>query len=237
VSRVRLRKQVLEDWGFHRKLAKGVGLAALFLGPPGTGKTMVAGIIAAELGLELYQIDLSRVTSKWVGETEKNLAAIFDAAEGANVMLLFDECDTLFARRSEVKSSNDKYANAEVNYLLQRIERFEGVSILTTNLDTSIDPAFKRRLAFRIQFPIPDAKEREKLWRRMLPIEAAVEHLDFGALARDYELAGGNIRNAVLRAAYLAAADESPITHSHLQRSIVLEYRDAGKLAPGGRIA
>ncbi len=236
VSRVRLRKQVLEDWGFHRKLAKGVGLAALFLGPPGTGKTMVAGIIAAELGLELYQIDLSRVTSKWIGETEKNLAAIFDAAEGANVMLLFDECDTLFAKRSEVKSSNDKYANAEVNYLLQRIERFEGVSILTTNLDTSIDPAFKRRLAFRIQFPIPDVKEREKLWRRMLPVEAAVERLDFSALARNYELAGGNIRNAVLRAAYLAAADGSPITHSHLERSIVLEYRDAGKLAPGGRI-
>jgi hypothetical protein len=236
VARVHLRKQVLEDWGFHRKLAKGVGLAALFLGPPGTGKTMVAGIIAAELGLELYQIDLSRVTSKWIGETEKNLGAIFDAAEGANVMLLFDECDTLFAKRSEVKSSNDKYANAEVNYLLQRIERFEGVSILTTNLDTSIDPAFKRRLAFRIQFPVPDAKEREVLWRRMLPAEADVAELDFPALAKDYELAGGNIRNAVLRAAYLAAAERSAITHAHLERSIVLEYRDAGKLATGGRI-
>jgi SpoVK/Ycf46/Vps4 family AAA+-type ATPase len=237
VARVRLRKQVLEDWGFQRKLAKGTGLAAMFLGPPGTGKTMVAGIIAKELGLELYQIDMSRIASKWIGETEKNLASIFDAAEGANVLLLFDECDSLFAKRSEVKSSNDRHANAEVNYLLQRIERFEGVAILTTNLESSIDPAFKRRLAFRIHFTVPDAKERETLWRRMMPNEAKTTSIDYGAFAREYELAGGNIRNAVLRAAFLAAADNSPITESHLERSIVLEYRDAGKLSPGGRLS
>jgi len=237
IARVRLRKQVLEDWGFQRKLAKGIGLAAMFLGPPGTGKTMVAGIVAKELGLELYQIDMSRIASKWIGETEKNLAAIFDAAEGANVLLLFDECDSLFAKRSEVKSSNDRHANAEVNYLLQRIERFEGVAILTTNLESSIDPAFKRRLAFRIHFSVPDVKERETLWRRMMPKEAKTASIDYGAFARDYELAGGNIRNAVLRAAFLAAADDSPITESHLERSIVLEYRDAGKLSPGGRLS
>jgi AAA+ superfamily predicted ATPase len=238
VARVKLRRKVLDDWGFQRKMAKGLGMSALFLGPPGTGKTMVAGLIARDLGLELYQIDLSRLVSKWVGETEKNLAAVFDAADGANVMLLFDECDALFSKRSEVKSSNDRYANAEVNYLLQRLERFEGITILTTNLDSSLDPAFRRRIAFRLTFAVPTVAERETLWRRMLPREAEVDgELDYRQLAAHYELAGGGIRNAVLRAAFLAAAENASIHSRHLERALVLEYRDAGKLTTRGRLS
>lgn len=237
VSRARHRHKVLEQWGFQRKLAKGVGLAALFAGPPGTGKTMVAGLIARELGLDLYQIDLSRIVSKYIGETEKNLAQVFDAAEGANVMLLFDEADSLFSKRTEVKSSVDRYSNLEVNYLLQRLERFEGVSILTTNLEGSIDPAFKRRLAFRVLFPLPEAQERVRLWQRMLPAEAEVAGpLDFSKLAGKYEFSGGNIRNAMLRAAYLAAAEDVPISLAHIERAVLLEYRDTGKLVAGGRL-
>ena len=237
VSRARWRHKVLQDWGFERKLSKGLGLSALFAGPPGTGKTMVAGLIARELALELYQIDLSRVVSKYVGETEKNLAEVFDGADWGNVLLLFDEADALFAKRTDVKSSNDRFSNMEVNYLLQRLERFEGISILTTNLATSIDPAFKRRLTFRVEFPMPDLAERELLWRRMMPREAAVDdELDYELLARRYELTGGNIRNALLRAAFLAAGEERGITMDHVQRAVALEYRDAGQIAVGGRL-
>ncbi len=238
VSRVRYRHRVLDEWGFHGKVAKGTGVVALFGGPPGTGKTMVAGLIARELGLELYQVDLSRVVSKWVGETEKNLAQVFDAAEGANVMLLFDEADSLFARRTEVKSTHDKHSNAETNYLLQRVERFEGVCVLTTNFEGSIDPAFRRRLAFRINFPMPEAPERALLWRRMLPAQAAVAAgIDHDKLARRFELSGGRIRNAVLRAAFLAASEEQSISVGHLERAVALEYRDAGSLSSAGRLA
>ncbi len=237
VSRARWRFKVLTQWGFQRKLAKGVGLSALFSGPPGTGKTMVAGIIARELGLELYQIDLSRMVSKWVGETEKNLSEVFDAADWGNVLLLFDEADSLFAKRTEVKSANDRFSNLETNYLLQRIERFEGISILTTNLEGSIDPAFRRRLTFRVHFPMPDVGERELLWRRMLPKEAEVEgDLQFRKMAEKYELSGGNIRNAMLRAAFLAAGERRAIAMKHIERAVVLEYQDAGMISVGGRL-
>ena len=238
IARVRHRHTVLDEWGFRDKLSKGIGMAALFSGPPGTGKTMVAGIIARELGQELYQIDLSRVVSKWIGETEKNLAKVFDAAEGSNVMLLFDEADSLFAKRTEVKSSNDKHSNAEVNYLLQRVERFEGICILTTNFEGSIDPAFKRRLAFRMLFPLPDAIERAELWRRMIPKSAALaDDVDFIELGQEFEIAGGNIKNVVLRAAFLAASAKTPIDRDLLMRAVRLEYRDAGKFTTAGRIA
>ena len=231
ISRVRNRRRVLDDWGFARKVGKGTGLSALFSGPPGTGKTMVAGLIAAELGLDLYQIDTSRLVSKWVGETEKNLARVFDAAAAGHAVLLFDEADSLFAKRTDVKSSNDRYANLEVNYLLQRMESFEGISILTTNLETSVDEAFRRRLAFRITFPLPEVEERERLWRTMLTASASVAPgLDFKSLALRYEMSGGYIRNAVLRAAYLAAADGGTITQRHLQRAAVLEYTAMGKI-------
>ena len=169
VARVRHGRTVYEAWGMSQVMATSRGLTALFQGPPGTGKTLVAGVIARELGLDLYQVDLSKVMSKWIGETERNLSAIFDAAEDGQVVLLFDEADSLFAKRTEVRSSNDRYANLEVNYLLQRIDSFEGIAILTTNSGTSIDQAFKRRLSFRLSFPFPDEETRELLWRAHLP--------------------------------------------------------------------
>ena len=235
ISRARHRKRVLDEWGFARKVGKGTGMSALFSGPPGTGKTMVAGLLASELGLDLYQIDSSRLVSKWIGETEKNLARLFDAAGAGHAILLFDEADSLFAKRTEVKSSNDRYANLEVNYLLQRMEAFDGISILTTNLETSVDEAFRRRLAFRISFPLPEVDERERLWHAMLPAQAKVAaNLDFRSLAQRYEMSGGYIRNAVLRAAYLAAADNSVITQNHLQRAATLEYTAMGKIVHHG---
>ncbi|HET9625795.1 MAG TPA: ATP-binding protein [Kofleriaceae bacterium] len=231
VARIRHRRHVLHDWGFARKLAKGTGVSALFSGPPGTGKTMVAALVAQELELDLYMIDASRMVSKWIGETEKNLARLFDAAAAGHVALLFDEADSLFAKRTEVKSSTDRYANLEVNYLLQRMEAFEGITILTTNFASSIDDAFKRRLAFRIAFAMPESEEREHLWRAMLPAEAAVAgDIDFAALADKYEMSGGYIRNAVVRAAYLAAADHTPIAMRHLRRGALLEYTAMGKV-------
>ncbi len=237
IARVQHRHQVLDQWGFREKLSKGIGLAALFSGPPGTGKTLIASLIAKELGQDLYQIDLSRVVSKWIGETEKNLARVFDAAEGANIVLLFDEADALFSKRTEVKSSNDRHSNAEVNYLLQRVERFEGVCILTTNHEGSIDPAFKRRLAVQLTFQMPEKAERLQLWKRLVPSSAALaKDVDFDEIAEDYELAGGNIRNAILRAAFLAASLERQIDMDLLNRAIKLEYRDAGKLSSTGRL-
>jgi hypothetical protein len=235
VSRAAQTSTVYDQWGFRDKLQRGLGLAALFSGPPGTGKTMVAGLIANSLNLDLYQVDLSQVVSKWIGETEKSLARIFDAASMGHVLLLFDEADSLFAKRTEVKSSNDRYANLEVNYLLQRIESFSGVAVLTTNLDSSVDPAFKRRLAVEIPFYAPEVAERQRLWQAMLPAAAPrAADLDFAQLARGFEdLCGGNIRNAVLRAAFLAAAESSPIGQSHLMRAARSEYRAMGKVAGG----
>ncbi len=233
LARLQFRRQVYEQWGFARKLGKGLGTSALFSGPPGTGKTMVAGLIAQELGLDLYQIDLSRVVSKWIGETEKNLGQLFEAAEAGHAILLFDEADALFGKRTaDVKSSVDRYANMEVNYLLQRIEHFDGITILTTNLESSIDQAFKRRLSFRLEFPVPDIEERRQLWSTMLPDEARVrEVLDFAELARKYEMSGGNIRNATLRAGFLAASDRSEgIAMEHLRRAADLEYAAMGKV-------
>ncbi len=231
IARVRHRRRVYEEWGFARKMAKGLGLSALFAGPPGTGKTMVAGIIADELALDLYQIDLSRIVSKYVGETEKNLAKVFDAAEAGHAILLFDEADSLFAKRTEVKSSVDRYANLEVNYLLQRMEQFNGITILTTNLDSSIDDAFRRRISFRVDFPFPEIEDREKLWQAMMPKQAQVaDNIDWLVLATKYEFSGGYIRNAVLRAAFLAADDGVPISQVHLMRAANLEYAAMGKV-------
>lgn len=224
---------VYDQWGFRAKLGRGLGLAALFSGPPGTGKTMVAGLIAKSLGLELYMVDLAQIVSKWVGETEKQLGKIFDAAAMGQALLLFDEADALFAKRtSDVKSSNDRYANLEVNYLLQRIEQFGGVAILTTNMEAAIDPAFKRRLASEVRFYPPDLEERERLWRTLIPTEAPRgEELEFAAMADAYkEMCGGNIRNAVLRAAFLAAAENQPIANAHLHRAARAEYRAMGKV-------
>ncbi len=237
IARVRHGRTVLETWGMGRMMATSRGLTALFQGPPGTGKTLVAGVIARELGLDLYQVDLSKVMSKWIGETERNLSTIFDAAEDGQVVLLFDEADSLFARRTQVRSSNDRYANLEVNYLLQRLDSFEGIAILTTNAGTSIDPAFKRRMSFRLSFPFPDEETREQLWRAHLPPELPVEGaLALDVLARKYQIAGGYIRNACLRAAFLAAQDETPLHQQHLERAIALEYAELGKLSSSGSL-
>jgi hypothetical protein len=237
VGRVRHRRRVFEDWGMGRMLASSRGLTALFQGQPGTGKTLVAGVIARELGLDLYQVDLSKVMSKWIGETERNLAAIFDAAEDGQIILLFDEADSLFAKRTEVRSSNDRYANLEVNYLLQRLDAFEGIAILTTNSGGSIDPAFQRRLSFRLSFPFPDEDTRAELWRAHLPRELPrAAELTFDALAHKYQLSGGYIRNACLRAAFLAAQEETSLHQHHLERAVALEFAGLGKLSTTGTI-
>lgn len=235
VSFYRRRTFVFDEWGFDRKLGKGRGLSVLFSGPPGTGKTMVAGIIAGELEMDLYKIDLSRVVSKYVGETEKNLAKIFDEAKESHSIILFDEADSLFSKRTEVKSSIDRYANLEVNFLLQRMESFDGISILTTNFEKSIDEAFKRRLNFRIHFPFPDQEARLRLWQVMIPEEApSAADIDWTWLAERYDVAGGNIKNAVLRAAFLAAERGTEINHDALQDAVVREIEEIGKLVRSG---
>jgi len=231
LARIRERRRVYEDWGFAKKLGKGLGVSALFSGPPGTGKTMAAALIARDLGVELYRVDLSRITSKWIGETEKNLAALFDAAEAGCAILLFDEADALFGKRTEVKSSNDRHANAEINFLLQRLETFTGVCLLTTNHETSIDEAFRRRLSVHVRFPVPDADERVRLWQAMLPPAApTAPELALDDLAQSFAMSGGYIRNAVLRAAFLAADEDAPIARGHLQRAARLEYEAMGKI-------
>jgi hypothetical protein len=236
-ARVRHRRKVFEQWGFDRSMTTSRGITALFSGSPGTGKTMVAGVIARDLGLELFRVDVSRITSKWIGETEKNLGSLFDAAEDGQVMLLFDEADSLFGKRTEVKTSVDRYANMEVNYLLQRLDSFEGIAILTTNFGNAIDPAFKRRLTYRVTFPFPDEEMRMRLWRSLLPPEVPIDGaLDLASLAAKYRLSGGYIRNATLRAAFLAAEEGSALSQEHLERAIRMEFREIGKLAETGTL-
>ncbi|MBK9031412.1 MAG: ATP-binding protein [Myxococcales bacterium] len=237
IARIRHRKTVYEKWGFDEKMATSRGLTALFYGPPGTGKSMVAGLVARELGLDLYRVDLARIVSKWIGETEKNLAEVFDAAEDGQVVILFDEADSLFAKRTEVKSSVDRYANLEVNYLLQRLDTFEGVAVLTTNLEGSIDQAFKRRISLRLNFPFPDEDMRVRLWAAHIPTATPIAgDFDFKDLARRFPLSGGYIRNSTLRGAFLAAQENRPLAQEHLLRAIALEYREMGKLATSGRM-
>ena len=231
MARVRHRRLVHETWGFADKVGRGLGVAALFSGPPGTGKTMIAGLIARELGLPLYQVDLSKLVSKWVGETEQRLGELFDAAEASHAILLFDEADSLFGKRGEVKAANDRYANLEVNYLLQRLEQFTGICILTTNHDSAIDEAFRRRLALHVRLTMPAPSERARLWMALLPATAAVANdVNAEALATRFEMSGGYIRNAVLRGAFLAAASNSPINHRLLERAAVVEYEAMGKI-------
>jgi SpoVK/Ycf46/Vps4 family AAA+-type ATPase len=235
IARIRHRRTVYDTWGFDAVMSTSRGVSALFQGGPGTGKTLVAGAIANELGLDLYRIDLSRVMSKWIGETEQNLAKVFAAAEEGQAILLFDEADSLFAKRTEVRTSVDRYANLEVNYLLQRFDTFEGIAILTTNFGTAIDAAFKRRLSFRLTFPFPDDETRELLWKAHLPEKLPRGgELDLADLARRYRMSGGYIRNAALRAAFLAAEEQSALTQDHLERAIRAEFREIGKLAESG---
>jgi hypothetical protein len=223
VAHVRQRATVYERWGFGAKSTRGLGISALFAGASGTGKTMAAEVLANELRLDLYQIDLSAVVSKYIGETEKNLRRVFDAAEEGAAILLFDEADALFGKRSEVKDSHDRYANIEVGYLLQRMEAYRGLAILTTNNKTALDPAFLRRLRFVVQFPFPDASERVEIWRRVFPAETPTAELDLARLGR-LNVAGGNIRNIALGAAFLAADAGEAVGMPHLLRAARSEY-------------
>ena len=222
-AHVRQRTRVYESWGFATKGARGLGLSALFAGESGTGKTMAAEVLAGELRLDLYRIDLSSVVSKYIGETEKNLRRVFDAAEEGGAILLFDEADALFGKRSEVKDSHDRYANIEVSYLLQRMEAYRGLAILTTNMKAELDQAFMRRIRFVVQFPFPDVEARAEIWRRVFPLDAPTEGLDVSKLAR-LNVAGGNIRNIALNGAFLAADAGEPVRMTHLLRAARTEY-------------
>ncbi|CAL78129.1 putative ATPase, AAA family [Bradyrhizobium sp. ORS 278] len=223
VVNVRQRSRVHDLWGFAAKSSRGLGISALFAGPSGTGKTLAAEIMANELRLDLYRIDLSQIVSKYIGETEKNLRRVFDAAETAGAVLLFDEADALFGKRSEVKDSHDRYANIEVSYLLQRMEAYRGLAILTTNMKQALDPAFMRRIRFVVQFPFPDFAERAEIWRRVFPSTTPMAALNVDSLAR-LNVSGGNIRNIALGAAFVAADEDRPVTMAHLLRAARAEY-------------
>jgi AAA+ superfamily predicted ATPase len=232
ISHVALQHVVLDDWGFRRRLPRGQGVAALFTGPPGTGKTTAAEALARELGQDLYRIDLAAVVSKYIGETEKNLSAAFDEAERGSAVLFFDEADALFGKRTEIRDAHDRYANLEVNYLLQRVETFTGLVILATNRSSAMDEALLRRLRFVIRFDTPDLELRKRLWRRSFPDGASLDKLDWDALATA-ELAGGSIQSAALAAAYLAAADGGTITPAHVEHALLREYQKLGKAWAG----
>ena len=222
-DQLRHRVQVYDTWGFAAQSARGLGVTAVFCGESGTGKTMAAEVVAGSLGLDLYRIDLSAVVSKYIGETEKNLRSVFDSAEAGGAVLLFDEADALFGRRSEVKDSHDRYANLEVAYLLQRMEAYRGLAILTTNLRANLDPAFLRRLRFVIQFPFPNEAARAEIWQRTIPAAAPVDGLDLAALGK-LQVSGGSIRSIALAAAFAAAADGTPIGPAHVLHAAVVEY-------------
>lgn len=220
---VRHRATVYQDWGFAARGGRGLGISALFAGESGTGKTMAAEVLAGDLELDLYRIDLSAVVSKYIGETEKNLARVFAAAETSGAVLLFDEADALFGKRSDVKDSHDRYANVELAYLLQRMEAYRGLAILTTNLKSLLDGAFLRRIRFVVQFPFPDLGQRAEIWRRIFPESLPRGEIRVDQLSR-LHLAGGYIRNIALNAAFLAADEAAPLTMGHLARAARMEF-------------
>jgi SpoVK/Ycf46/Vps4 family AAA+-type ATPase len=229
-NQAKWRHVVYGEWGFERKLSLGKGLNALFSGPPGTGKTMAAEVIAGELQLDLYQIDLSQVVSKYIGETEKNLHHIFSEAQASNAILFFDEADALFGKRSEIKDAHDRYANIEVGYLLQKMEEYEGISVLATNLPQHLDEAFTRRMHFRVEFPFPDEEHRRRIWHVVFPHEAPLApEIDFNVLAREIKLAGGNIKNIALAAAFYAVTDGRVIRVPHLVQAARREFQKLGR--------
>ena len=226
VGHIKFQHRVYGQWGFAQKIPYGRGLSVLFSGPPGTGKSMCAQVIANELNMEMYRINIPQIVSKYIGETEKNLQAVFSEAKRASCVLFFDECDALFGKRSEVKDAHDRNANVEVAYLLQQIEEYDGVCILATNLIGNIDEAFMRRITFVVRFPFPDAPMREEIYRRTVPDEAPVsDDIDWAFLAEKFELSGGHIKNIVLSAAFLAAMEDRPIGMGHLLRCAVAEMK------------
>ena len=229
---VRQQRQVLDHLGFGRRVAMGRGLTMLFGGPPGTGKTMAAQVLAGALALDLYRVDLSRVVNKYIGETEKNLSLLFDEAQASGAVLFFDEADALFGKRSEVKDAHDRYANLEIGYLLQRMEEYEGVTILASNRARDMDEAFTRRFHFIIDFPMPDEAHRLRIWQGMFPAEADRDGvLDLPSLAKRFETSGGEIKNAVLAAAFVAAGEQVPLCTRHLVQAVRREFRKGGRLS------
>ncbi len=233
VDHARYRRVVFEDWGFDRKLSQGKGLTALFCGPPGTGKTMAAEVIAAELKLDLYRIDLSQVVSKYIGETEKNLSHVFEEAGAGSCVLFFDECDALFGKRTELKDAHDRYANIEVAYLLQRIDDYEGLCVLATNLKQNLDAAFVRRIRFILDIEFPGVDSRAAIWQRVWPKQLPLgADVDPAVLARQFRFSGASIRSVALAAAFLAAADHAPaVTREHVERAARRELEKTGRRA------
>ncbi len=230
-NQVKYRGKVGEEWGFHKKTPYGRGLCALFYGSPGTGKTMAVQVMANELGLDLYRIDLSQLVSKYIGETQKNISNLFRKARNINAMLFFDEADSMFAKRSEVKDSNDRYANADTAHLLQKLEDYEGITILATNYVNNIDDAFKRRIKFMINFVFPTEQVRLEIWKKVLPVTAALdESIDFEFFADKFELSGSNIKEILTNAAYLAAAEGGGLKNCHIVESIKLNFFKYGKV-------
>jgi hypothetical protein len=223
-DQVAQRSRVYEDWGFATRMSRGLGISVLFSGPSGTGKTMAAEVLASELRLSLYRIDLSAVVSKYIGETEKNLRRLFDAAESGPALLFFDEADALFGKRSEVKDAHDRYANIEINYLLQRMEAYRGLAVLATNMQGALDQAFLRRLRFIVKFPFPAHAQRRAIWERIFPAETPVEGLDFERLAR-LHVTGGMVQNIALNAAFMAAQHDRPVTMDRILTAACTEFR------------
>jgi hypothetical protein len=228
MDQVGQRHHVYERWGFSRRMSRGLGISALFAGESGTGKTLAAEVIAHELKLNLYRIDLSQVVNKYIGETEKNLRKLFDAAEDGGTILFFDEADALFGKRSEVKDSHDRYANIEINYLLQRMEAYRGLAILATNMKSALDTAFMRRLRFIVDFPFPGIRERKRIWERAFPQETETERLDYERLAK-FNLTGGSIQNIAINAAFLAARAGSSVTMPLIFEATRNEFRKLEK--------
>ena len=230
-DQVRHRLTVYQRWGFAARSARGLGIAALFHGQSGTGKTLAAEVVASELGVDLFRVDVSAVVSKYIGETEKNLRRIFDGADGSGAVLLFDEADALFGKRTEVRDSHDRYANVEVGYLLQRLEAYRGLAVLTTNMRGAIDDAFLRRIRFIVPFEFPDAAERRQIWSRVFPEDLPTAQLDLDRLAA-LPVSGGSIRNIALNAAFLAASGGAPVCMRHLSRAARMELDKLGRPAP-----
>ncbi|MEO8108830.1 MAG: ATP-binding protein [Ginsengibacter sp.] len=228
IMQVKQRIKVYNEWGFAGKSLRGLGITALFTGESGTGKTMASEVLANELQLDLYRIDLSQVINKYIGETEKNLKKIFDSAEEGGAILLFDEADALFGKRSEVKDSHDRYANIEVSYLLQRMEAYRGLAILTTNMKNTLDKAWMRRIRFIIQFPFPDVAQRAEIWSKIFPAATPTENLEYEKLAK-LNVAGGNIRNIALNASFIAANEGTPVRMTQVSRAIRSEYNKLEK--------
>ncbi len=234
IDRVKNNRRVLDKWGFKNKFKRGLGITALFYGKSGTGKTHAAEAITGELDLDLYHIDLSRVISKYIGETEKNLGRICDGAKNSGAVLLFDEADALFGKRSEVADAHDRYANQEVSYLLQKMEEYPGLSILTTNLANNLDEAFNRRINYRLVFPMTNAETRQSIWERIFPKETPTQNLNYTELAGELELTGAEIKNLALRAAYVASSADEPVKMKHIRKVLKDELKKDGIIINDG---